>query len=97
MYVSLLGLDVVATGMDTAWRPGETMVDYIARQARQNTEYLKFIESQRASGVVVSDPLLPLSPKKPPAPPKPPGTLSTGMILAGVGVLAAAFLVFRKK
>ena len=85
-------VDVVATGMDTAMRSGESLADYLKRIAQQQADYIKFVEQQRASGVVVSQPLIPDAPK-----PKPtPKSGAFNMILVGGGILALAFVLLRK-
>lgn len=86
-------VDAVATGMDTAIRPGESQADYFKRIAQQQADYIKFVEQQRASGVVVSPPLFPGTPTPPPPTPK---SGAFNMILVGGGILALAFVLLRK-
>jgi hypothetical protein len=63
--------------------------------AQQQADYVKFLADQQA-GVVVSrpSPLFPDAPK-PPKPPKPKSDV-LNMILVGGGILAVAFVLFRK-
>jgi hypothetical protein len=95
-YVNALGLDLVSTGMDTAYRPGESVYDYMARIARQQSDYAKFIEGQKA-GAGVSQPsgMGPTPTEKPPAPPKKkPDAMK--VLLVGGALLGLAFVMLKK-
>ena len=90
-YVNALGVDLVSTGVDTAFRPGESVYDYMKRIAQQVGDYSKFIDSQKASGAVVSQPLLPSAPPSPP----PKSSSRNTLLLVGAG-LALAFVMLKK-
>lgn len=85
-------VDVVATGMDTEIRKGESLADYLKRIAQQQADYIKFVEQQRTRGVVVSQPspLFPDAPK----PKAKDGVLNTVLVVGGI--LSIAFVMLRK-
>lgn len=82
----------VSTGVDTSYRPGETPLEYMARIAREGTEYSKFLDSQKLIGPGISKPLFPGAP--PPPPPK--GSSRNTILLVGAGLLALAFVMLKK-
>lgn len=85
----------ITTGVDTTFRPGESVYDYMARIGREQAEYSRFIEAQRA-GAGVSTPLLPAAATTPTSPAAKKSGNALKVIVIGGGLLALAFVLLKK-
>ena len=94
----MLGAFDPSTGVDTSVRPGESVYDYAARIGREQADYLKFLEAQKAGGQAISArPPGMRAPQAPQAPPPKPPMSTTTKIVVVAGVAALAYFLLIKK